>query len=67
MDCIDSLRPLIGKIMATGIKSADATHLACAIYANCNYFVTTDDRILKYRDNKIKIINPIDMIQMMEA
>ncbi|MDE7257738.1 MAG: hypothetical protein K2N77_00650, partial [Lachnospiraceae bacterium] len=31
-------------IMETGIKEKDAYHVACAVIAECNYFVTTDDR-----------------------
>ena len=30
-------------IMKKGIKTKDASHLACAIYAKCDYFLTTDD------------------------
>ena len=48
--------------MATGIKSMDAYHVACAIALKCDYFITTDDRILKYRDDRIKIISPIQFI-----
>jgi len=29
------------------IKSNDAIHLACAMEGKCNYFITTDDGILK--------------------
>ena len=35
-------------IMRTGIKEKDAYHVACAVIAECNYFVTIDDRLLKY-------------------
>jgi predicted nucleic acid-binding protein len=55
----------IGKdIMQAGIKYADATHIACAILAECDYFITTDKRILKYQSDKIKLINPIDFEYM---
>jgi predicted nucleic acid-binding protein len=30
-----------------GLKAKDALHLACAIDAECQYFVTADDRILR--------------------
>jgi hypothetical protein len=30
-----------------GLKAKGALHLACAIDAECQYFVTTDDRILR--------------------
>ncbi|WP_400210842.1 hypothetical protein [Candidatus Methanarcanum hacksteinii] len=32
--------------MATGIKSADATHIAWAISAGCDYLITTDGRTI---------------------
>lgn len=53
-------------IMKTGIKYKDACHLACAIYANCEYFITTDKRLLKYKSDKIKLVNSIDFIDILE-
>lgn len=32
------------KIMGYNIAYKDATHAACAIYANCDYLLTTDIR-----------------------
>ncbi|MBO5600825.1 MAG: PIN domain-containing protein, partial [Candidatus Methanomethylophilus sp.] len=52
-----SLKELAVEIEKEGIKALDAAHLASAIYSGCDYFITTDDRILKYRTDKIKIIN----------
>ena len=46
------------EITRTGVKSVDALHVACAIRAKCDYFLTTDDRLLKYRSNEIKMTNP---------
>ena len=60
IDKLDSLQPLIRGIMAAGIKSADATHIACAISAGCDYLITTDDRMLKYKDERIRIIAPTE-------
>jgi len=53
-------------IRATGVKEIDALHVACAIEANCDYFITTDDRVLKYKDNRIQIVDPIDFIKNMK-
>ena len=39
-------------IMETGIKEKDAYHVACAVMAECDYFVTTDDRLLKFQSEK---------------
>jgi predicted nucleic acid-binding protein len=51
-----------------GFDFYDSLHLACAIYAKCEYFMTTDNKILKKRDqiNSIKVINPIDFIRELE-
>ena len=40
-----------------GIRSKDALHIACAISAECKYFLTTDDRIL----NKNGIVDPVHL------
>ena len=54
---------LAKEITATGVKSADAIHTACAILANCDYLLTTDDRLLKYKSERIEIIDPIEFIK----
>ena len=50
----------------TGLKTKDSLHVACAIAANCEYLVTTDSRFLKYKDTRIKVINPLEFILEME-
>jgi predicted nucleic acid-binding protein len=55
------------EISEKGMKTKDASHLACAIYVKCDYFLTTDDRLLKYKDGRIRIINPVDFIMMERA
>jgi predicted nucleic acid-binding protein len=47
-------------IMETGVKSFDALHVACAMLAHCDYFLTTDKRLLKYKADGIKIVNVVD-------
>lgn len=51
-------------IMKSGIKEKDAYHVACAIMAECEYFVTTDDRLLKYQSKKIKLVTPGEFIRL---
>ena len=58
---IDSL---VGEIEDSGVKNGDAVHVACAICAGCDYFLTTDDRLLKYKTEKIQIVNPVDFIRL---
>lgn len=55
------------EITRTGVKSVDALHVACAIRVKCDYFLTTDDRLLKYRSNEIKMTNPIEFIKTLEG
>lgn len=53
------------EIMKSGVKTADALHLACASFADCDWFFTVDDGILKkiQRIGKMRIANPIVYIQ----
>lgn len=50
------------EIMSTGVKFKDACHVASAVYANCEYFISTDKRLLKYKTDQIKLVNPIDFV-----
>jgi len=47
-----------------GMKKKDSLHLACAIDSKCEYFITTDDGILKKSEivKKVSLINPVDFI-----
>ena len=45
------------------IKRKDALHIACAIKAECEYFLTTDGKLLNKDIPEIKLINPIDLIR----
>jgi len=54
---------LAEEIATTGIKSSDALHVAAAIISGCDYFITTDKRIMKYITNRILIMNPVDVIR----
>lgn len=53
-------------IIQTGIKQKDAFHIACALYAECTFFITTDDRVLKYTCNEIQSVTPCEFIRRLE-
>ena len=53
------------EIIKTGVKYKDACHVACALLAKCEYFLTTDHRLLKYKTNELNIINPLDFIKVL--
>ncbi len=50
------------EIMKTNIKQQDEYHVASAIYAKCDYFISTDTRLLKYKTDEIKLVNPVHFI-----
>ena len=54
-------------IVRTGVKFKDACHVASAIYAKCDYFITTDKRLLKYKSPQIKLVTPIEFVLLLEG
>jgi predicted nucleic acid-binding protein len=53
------------KLVQIGLKSKDALHLACALALKCEYFLTTDDHLIKKTVliGEIKVIDPITFIK----
>jgi predicted nucleic acid-binding protein len=51
------------------VKPKDAIHIASAIFAHCDYFLTTDRQLLKKVSSlkEIRTVNPIDFIQILEG
>jgi predicted nucleic acid-binding protein len=45
------------------IKPKDALHIACAIYANASYFITTDKGLYNKPISGVKIIGPINFLE----
>jgi len=52
-------------VMKQGIKKLDSLHLACAIKANADYFLTTDDGVINKAKHikNIQIVYPIGFIK----
>lgn len=68
---LDETRNLLetaANLVKSGLRSKDALHLACAIEGKAQFFLTTDDGILrKLADySKVKILNPVDFIGEVE-
>ncbi len=55
------------KIMTTGVKMKDACHIACAEMMNCDYLLSTDKRMLKYKSESIELLNPIEFIDLVSG
>ena len=67
---IENAEPLEEKlfeIMSTGIKRKDATHIASAIFSKCDYFITVDNRLTKYKSIEIEVLNPIEFVKILEG
>lgn len=67
VDKADVVKDQAEIIMQTGIKTKDAFHVSCAIEAECEYFISTDDRLLKYKTDRIELVDPIDFIKKWEV
>lgn len=50
-----------------GIHEMDALHIACAIKARCQFFLTTDKKILNKKIIGMTMLNPLNFIQKMET
>jgi hypothetical protein len=57
----------MGKVIEKSkIKPKDSLNLACAIASKCDYFITTDIKLLNKNVEGIKIVNPMNFIVEME-
>ncbi|MCL2162729.1 MAG: PIN domain protein [Betaproteobacteria bacterium] len=50
-------------LASKGIKSCDALHISCAVEMLCDYFVTTDRKLLNTPVEGITIISPTRFIE----
>ena len=66
-DANEDVVKLAEEFGSIGLKAKDALYLACAIYTNCEFFITTDAKVLNKTIERIKVINPIDFIKSMEG
>jgi predicted nucleic acid-binding protein len=49
--------------MRLGLRQKDAAHVACAVAAKADYFITTDKKILNKNIKDIDMLNPIDFVR----
>lgn len=53
-------------LTSKGIKTFDALHISCAVAAHCEYFLTTDKKLLNSSIPEIQIVSPIAFVNEME-
>ena len=51
-----------------GVKSKDSLHIACAVASKCDYFLTTDVKLINKLRNfqELAVINPLSFISILE-
>ncbi len=56
------------ELVSYGLKAKDALHVACAIEGKADYFITTDDKILKKIEKlrEITAVDPIKFLKILE-
>ncbi|MBQ9496500.1 MAG: PIN domain-containing protein [Selenomonadaceae bacterium] len=64
---LDELAKIIPKILECGVKIKDAYHIASAILAGCDFFVTVDKKLLKVSLEEIRIINLVELAKILEG
>jgi predicted nucleic acid-binding protein len=62
----DEITETANSLKSKGLRTKDALHIACAAYAKADYFITTDDKLLNKKLDIIKVISPIDYINIKE-
>lgn len=58
---------MASNIMETGVKFKDACHVASAVFTGCQYFISTDKRLLKYKLQEIELVAPIEFVSRWEG
>jgi predicted nucleic acid-binding protein len=48
------------------IRTKDALHIACSVYTDSNYFITTDKHLFNLKLDDVKIINPLNFLNEVE-
>jgi predicted nucleic acid-binding protein len=62
--CVENDKILVfaESLFSKGIKVKDALHIACAVDANADFFITTDKKLINTFIPEIRVINPLIVI-----
>jgi len=66
VDIDDEVRRLSLVFQTQGLAFVDSLHVASAIKAECDYFLTVDKKILNKTISEIEVLNPVQFIQFHE-
>jgi len=51
------------ELQSLSFRAKDALHIAAAIYSQCDFFITTDRKILNKKIDDISIVNPLVFVE----
>jgi predicted nucleic acid-binding protein len=54
------------KLKKMNIRTKDALHIACSVYTNSDYLITTDKKLFNLQLDNIRIINPLVFLNEVE-
>ena len=54
------------KLKKYSLRTKDALHIACGVYTESDYLITTDKQLFNFKSSDIKIINPLTFLNEME-
>ena len=63
---VEKNKNTVTEIENTGVKHKDAIHITCAMLAEADYLISTDDRLLKYQTERIHLVTPIEFLNKWE-
>lgn len=58
----EPLLQLAETLAEQGVKTYDALHIACAAVSGCDYYLTTDRKLLRAKVPGLRILDPIQFV-----
>lgn len=60
----DDVLMVARRVIRKGLRDKDSLHIACDVAAGCDYFLTTDDQIIRKMSGfkGIRVLNPADFV-----
>ena len=52
------------KLQSMGVKLFDSLHIACAVDLSCDFFITTDHKLLATPIHTINVVDPITFLNL---
>jgi predicted nucleic acid-binding protein len=69
IDMTPQVEALAEELAAKGVKAMDALHVASAISADAEWFLTTDHRLLRKtkHEDRVKVLDPVDFVRFVQG